>query len=316
MLRGCVSSGAVWGCVPGLQAEGTPAGPSVSGQACPSSPWHPVPGLGPPCAPLAAALLTPRCPAAHAPPGLLWPLGSRDSDDLQGALWGQPETLWAVRTASRVQPGPCPPGSLGPSPQGVKGPPPWCPAQLSGAWSCPPTLPSVLQTPVTGPAPCLWRAGPPTTQGPAGRPRPRAGGELTGTITTEQARGGAMGPICSRTPPPSSPAPSLSSDFSEPPLSGVGAAPQPDTWAQEVLDSRPSRPVTQQWARLRWRYSPCPRPGAGHQLDSSRVLIGGTNGWVGRYPETSCSLPGSRAGRENESWLLWTVTGMTCRVSE
>lgn len=157
------------------------AGPGSQAPVCPSGRSSPDPQVpSPPC--------TARVVVAT------WELGAQAA--CRGHCWASLRLPWAGGAASRVHPA-LPPGSLGPSPT-------WCPARLPGAWSCPPTLPSVLQTPVTGPAPHRrqWRAGPPTTQGPAGRPRPRAGGELTGTIATEQARGGTMGPVRSRTPPP------------------------------------------------------------------------------------------------------------------
>ena len=136
-------------------------------------------------------------------------------------------------------------------------------------------------------------------------PRPREGGE--------PPREGLSKPRVEpwdrpqQGPPTFLPSPAFSSDFSGLPRRGVGAATSPSS---RYTGTRSARLIAftsimiQQWAGLRCRYSLCPRLGAGHQRDSPRVLVEGTSGWVGRYPETSCSLPGSRAERKDESRLL------------
>ena len=224
VLRGGVLGGCVGVC-PGAAGRRHTRGAIRVGTGMPFLALAPGPGSRAPVCPSGRSSPDPQVPSPPCTTRVAvatWESGAQVT--CRGHCWASLRPCGQSALHPGSSPGPCPPGSLGPSPQGVKGPPPWCPAQLSGAWSCPPTLPSVLQTPVTGPAPCLWKAGPPTTQGPAGRPRPRAGGELTGTIATEQARGGAMGPVRSRTPrlpPQPHPCPVTS----ECPLSGVGAAP-------------------------------------------------------------------------------------------
>ena len=77
-------------------------------------------------------------------------LGVGSSGDLQGALLGQPETLWAVRTASRVQPRPLPPGVSGTLTTGSQG--------ATSLVPCPAVWGMVLpsHTPLCSSDPCDW----------------------------------------------------------------------------------------------------------------------------------------------------------------
>lgn len=153
-----------------------------------------------------------------------WELGAQAT--CRGQCWASLRRPRAVRTASRVQPGPGPPGLWDPHHRESRG---RLPGPLPGCLGRGPALP---QSPLffrplclAQPLVCGGQAHP-LHRGQQAGPRPREGGELTDTIATERLSKPGVRPWNrpQQGPPTFLPSPALSSDFSGLPRRGVGAA--------------------------------------------------------------------------------------------